>query len=992
MGVAGLWDVLRPAGKTRSLTDISVTEGFEANPDGVRGFRIGIDASIWFFHAEYGKEGENPVLRTLFFRCATLMHSPFLPLFVFDGPKRPDWKRGKKINKTSNKLIPGMKAIVESFGFEWRTAPGEAEAELAYLNRIGVIDGILSDDVDNFLFGATTVIRNPSHNLSGNRANPAVNAAGKDDKNHTKVYRLADITAHPDIRLTRGGMILIGLMSGGDYHQGGLSRCGTVTSHGLAKCGFGDTLVEAASKMNRAELKVFLVAWRHELCHELRTNSQGHIGRKQVALANSVPAEFPDIDVLLSYTNPITSESMGRAENNSRLTWGKEPDLGKLAGTCEFYFEWGYREAIIKRFRTVIWHAAVLRILRRAVLDLDAKEKSKSKSTLPLPPTTPRKAGKATREPIGTPSKMIAKHFSNMTLGDGDSDSDDETDPLIVKIHSERKHVSTDGILEYRLEIAPAQLVRMAESGIKGTRAPEGPDEWADSDDEDDGKGAKKPPPDPDSHLRVWMPACMVRLVEPRLVAEYDVVQERKQAKKAGKGKGRSKKKVVSEEDDSCSDKDALPRPAAKAPPTKTKTKRPPKDSASSDLDDDVVVPKPKPKTVPKPVTKATSKFPWILEDEVDPPEPEVAPPQVIVRDLTKKKVSSGKDIKSFFPTSKPSNVLSNTTKSSSVLTALDATRKPGRQEINSSEDGPSARRPTKTKNSISRQDSAPKAQPVVRDLTKKKPVTTAVDSTIPKRIREQFSDSNAAASSSSGRTATENTPSDEDFDSLKELLVSPKKPDPLASWKNAPHSKYISISDSEDDAAHTDGNRAFLDDGHMFDSDEDPFSAAPRASPKHTRKHIPKSRAPPAGSDSDSVLLHVHKSPRKSAQHTSPRKHPPVSSARDARPTSPSPAKPRQLLKAKPPGHGASRAPGKVPLPVIEISSDSGSDSDDSLPPVPRIDVPPLMLARARVGGPVSADPKPALKNMAKASIPAKTKLPRKAPTTIIHDIIDLT
>jgi len=38
-------------------------------------------------------------------------------------------------------------------------APGEAEAELAYLNHIGIIDAILSDDVDNFLFGATMVIR-----------------------------------------------------------------------------------------------------------------------------------------------------------------------------------------------------------------------------------------------------------------------------------------------------------------------------------------------------------------------------------------------------------------------------------------------------------------------------------------------------------------------------------------------------------------------------------------------------------------------------------------------------------------------------------------------------------------------------------------------------------------------------------------------------------------------------------------------------------------
>ena len=102
------------------MTELAVTEGFIPNLRGLRGFRIGIDASIWFFHAEYGKEGENPVLRTLFFRCATLMRTTFLPLFVFDGPKRLGFKRGKKINKTNHKLIPGMKSIIEAFGFEWR--------------------------------------------------------------------------------------------------------------------------------------------------------------------------------------------------------------------------------------------------------------------------------------------------------------------------------------------------------------------------------------------------------------------------------------------------------------------------------------------------------------------------------------------------------------------------------------------------------------------------------------------------------------------------------------------------------------------------------------------------------------------------------------------------------------------------------------------------------------------------------------------------------
>jgi 5'-3' exonuclease len=38
-------------------------------------------------------------------------------------------------------------------------APGEAEAELAYLNNAGIVDAILTDDGDAFLFGATHVIR-----------------------------------------------------------------------------------------------------------------------------------------------------------------------------------------------------------------------------------------------------------------------------------------------------------------------------------------------------------------------------------------------------------------------------------------------------------------------------------------------------------------------------------------------------------------------------------------------------------------------------------------------------------------------------------------------------------------------------------------------------------------------------------------------------------------------------------------------------------------
>ena len=34
--------------------------------------------------------------------------------------------------------------FIQAFGFEWRRARGEAEAELAYLNACGKIDGVMT--------------------------------------------------------------------------------------------------------------------------------------------------------------------------------------------------------------------------------------------------------------------------------------------------------------------------------------------------------------------------------------------------------------------------------------------------------------------------------------------------------------------------------------------------------------------------------------------------------------------------------------------------------------------------------------------------------------------------------------------------------------------------------------------------------------------------------------------------------------------------------
>ncbi|KAF9035298.1 PIN domain-like protein, partial [Panaeolus papilionaceus] len=54
-------------------------------------------------------------------------------------------------------LIEQLQKLIQAFGFHTYTAPGEAEAELAYLNCTQAIDLVISSDSDVFLFRAQQV-------------------------------------------------------------------------------------------------------------------------------------------------------------------------------------------------------------------------------------------------------------------------------------------------------------------------------------------------------------------------------------------------------------------------------------------------------------------------------------------------------------------------------------------------------------------------------------------------------------------------------------------------------------------------------------------------------------------------------------------------------------------------------------------------------------------------------------------------------------------
>ena len=171
--------------------------------------RVAIDISIWTFQLQSGQKGSNPALRTFHYRLCRLLQSNLLPLFVFDGPAKPPFKRNHATSGFTGQhwQTTQLKRLVAAFGFVAWDAPGEAEAECAALQRLGVVDLVVTEDVDAVMFGAGVVAREV--------------AEGK-KRSHVVVYE--DVVGKTG--LDRQGLVLVAMMSGGDYLPAGVPNCG----------------------------------------------------------------------------------------------------------------------------------------------------------------------------------------------------------------------------------------------------------------------------------------------------------------------------------------------------------------------------------------------------------------------------------------------------------------------------------------------------------------------------------------------------------------------------------------------------------------------------------------------------------------------------------------------------------------------------------------------------------------------------------------------
>lgn len=268
----------------------------------------------------------------MYYRLLRLLSHNITPLFVFDGPHRPGFKRGHKKNTLlTPALIRLSKKLLKLFGCPFHTAPGEAEAECALLNRTGIVDAVLSEDVDTLMFGARTVIRK----WSGEARNSS--------PTHVTVYDSAAIDA--ETGLHREGIVLVAMMRGGDYLPEGMPGCGIKTAVEAARAGFGDDLFAVRADGQR------LAAWRERLQHELASNESGCFKRRNGRVA--VPPAFPDAEILGFYAEPVVSDADTLARLRNAIRWDSPLDAVALREYARDTFEWRGSLGAAKFVRTL---------------------------------------------------------------------------------------------------------------------------------------------------------------------------------------------------------------------------------------------------------------------------------------------------------------------------------------------------------------------------------------------------------------------------------------------------------------------------------------------------------------------------------------------------------------------------------------------------------------------------------------------------------------
>ncbi|KAG6908152.1 hypothetical protein DXG01_005913 [Tephrocybe rancida] len=352
MGIPNLWPMLAPVAIETSIQRLAVNDGFSSNHSGARALRVGIDASTFIHDARNNHDGigGNPELDRLFTRCARLLTLPLLPLFVFVG----SYQDSKRVDRSPRWLVAAFKELLTCLAISWvDVAPGDAEAELAFMSKSNQLDVVMAQDSNIVLFGARVMLR----------------MCTRDGEERIMMYQAVDIERHLQLQLQAPDLLVVALLAGGDHSS---SICPIRLAVELAHTGLGRALVKGLRRAHgNASTQRFLRRWRQTLVEELRHNASGCLSRRHPIMAQSIPINFPSIAVISAYRDPLRTQ-LSEANPGAPLAPARSLDLSRLARFVDTYLAAGDPDGMYRLFCTHVFPGVAMQQLMNAALSTDA--------------------------------------------------------------------------------------------------------------------------------------------------------------------------------------------------------------------------------------------------------------------------------------------------------------------------------------------------------------------------------------------------------------------------------------------------------------------------------------------------------------------------------------------------------------------------------------------------------------------------------------------
>ncbi|KAF3444686.1 hypothetical protein FNV43_RR14379 [Rhamnella rubrinervis] len=233
----------------------------------------------------------------------------------------------------SSEMFIECQELLQMFGLPYIIAPMEAEAQCAYMELANLVDGVVTDDSDVFLFGAQSVYKNIF-----------------DDRKYVETYFMK-------LGLTRDQLVRMALLLGSDYTEG-VSGIGIVNAievvnafpeeDGLQQ--FRDWIESPdPTILGKFEVQMGSESASHGNKSQAQEQKQAadHIQEiKQIFMDKHrkvsknwhIPPSFPSEAVVNAYTCPQVDKS------TEPFVWGK-PDHFVLRKLCWEKFGWGSQKA-----------------------------------------------------------------------------------------------------------------------------------------------------------------------------------------------------------------------------------------------------------------------------------------------------------------------------------------------------------------------------------------------------------------------------------------------------------------------------------------------------------------------------------------------------------------------------------------------------------------------------------------------------------------------